>query len=466
MFRKIYVFTVFILMYFCLFPQTPPSIEWTQTFSIGAGLSIVMTENGNYTIVGFNGYSSGGDLYYLQIDESGNMIWEKYIADDYGRAESIIRSESNEYLITGAYNDSTFISKINEVGDSLFFYSGYDSWTGLTLDIAQDSTLIIGGNTIYGYVMNVDSFGNIIWEIDYPDEWHIWGDYQNSSCTDVKFLNDGNIMIAGRYYSYFQQEQRLGSYLIKADSNGNEIWYVDFWSSYNTSINPTKFVITNNDEFVMIGRRNKIYKISSEGEEIWDVETDYSLHSIISHTSSSENYYYIVGNIIGYNYSNPCLLKIDDNGNIIWEQIYNAETEDFIYELIMTDDDGFLLIGSSDHHLYIMKLSSEISNTEGNYINPFSAQLNQNYPNPFNPSTTIYFTAEYAEDAEISIYNIKGQKVKTLNSFPNPDLSGGMSEVVWSGVDDDNKPVSSGIYFYQLRIDGNSRAINKMILIK
>ena len=47
----------------------------------------------------------------------------------------------------------------------------------------------------------------------------------------------------------------------------------------------------------------------------------------------------------------------------------------------------------------------------------------QNYPNPFNPSTTISFNAENAEDAEIIIYNLKGQKVRTLESAtPYPGM--------------------------------------------
>jgi len=87
-----------------------------------------------------------------------------------------------------------------------------------------------------------------------------------------------------------------------------------------------------------------------------------------------------------------------------------------------------------------------------------------NYPNPFNPETTIYFTAENAEDAELMIYNLKGQKIKTIPLI----LSGveGQSSIIWDGRDENNQPVSSGIYFYQLRIDGNSKAINKMILMK
>ena len=85
-----------------------------------------------------------------------------------------------------------------------------------------------------------------------------------------------------------------------------------------------------------------------------------------------------------------------------------------------------------------------------------------NFPNPFNPSTTISFnfTAKDAKDAKIEIYNVKGQKIKQYSIFNI------QSSIVWDGRDENNNPVSSGIYFYQLRIDGNSKAINKMILMK
>ncbi|NQV18524.1 MAG: T9SS type A sorting domain-containing protein, partial [Armatimonadetes bacterium] len=85
----------------------------------------------------------------------------------------------------------------------------------------------------------------------------------------------------------------------------------------------------------------------------------------------------------------------------------------------------------------------------------------RNYPNPFNPSTTISFNHN-AENAEISIYNIKGQKVKKLICN---QLSAGQHSVIWDGRDQDNLPVGSGIYFYQLTT-ANFEKTRKMILIK
>ena len=84
-----------------------------------------------------------------------------------------------------------------------------------------------------------------------------------------------------------------------------------------------------------------------------------------------------------------------------------------------------------------------------------------NYPNPFNPETTISFsTTENGQEAEIIIYNLKGQKIRQFSIFTD------QSSIVWDGTDQNKKPVSSGIYLYRLNIDGKTEVSKKMILLK
>ena len=98
------------------------------------------------------------------------------------------------------------------------------------------------------------------------------------------------------------------------------------------------------------------------------------------------------------------------------------------------------------------------------------SKLYQNYPNPFNPETTIYFTAEDAENAELIIYNLKGQKVKTFDlesASPSPFFADGHGySISWNGTDENNKPVSSGIYFYKLKINDKVIDTKKCLLLK
>jgi len=96
---------------------------------------------------------------------------------------------------------------------------------------------------------------------------------------------------------------------------------------------------------------------------------------------------------------------------------------------------------------------------------PLVTKLNQNYPNPFNPTTTISFQLSEDEDlskVELLIYNLKGQKIKTLPFSPSqfPSVS-----ITWNGTDDNNKSVSSGIYFYKLKA-GTYEKTKRMVLIK
>ena len=89
-----------------------------------------------------------------------------------------------------------------------------------------------------------------------------------------------------------------------------------------------------------------------------------------------------------------------------------------------------------------------------------------NYPNPFNPSTKIRFQISNfseIEKAEIAIYNLKGQKVKSFDSAQ--DDNNGFYSVIWNGRDDNNKPVSSGIYFYKLKTENYDKT-KRMILLK
>ncbi|MCK4654557.1 MAG: T9SS type A sorting domain-containing protein, partial [Candidatus Cloacimonetes bacterium] len=85
-----------------------------------------------------------------------------------------------------------------------------------------------------------------------------------------------------------------------------------------------------------------------------------------------------------------------------------------------------------------------------------------NFPNPFNPSTTISFNLKNSSNVKLIVYNVKGQKVKTLI---NDQYSKGAHSVIWNGKDKNNKPVSSGLYFYKLS-SGKETQVKKMLLLK
>jgi len=95
-------------------------------------------------------------------------------------------------------------------------------------------------------------------------------------------------------------------------------------------------------------------------------------------------------------------------------------------------------------------------------IAPTVSFLLGNYPNPFNPSTTIKFMLGGEMSVKIDVYNVRGQRVRSLVSGV---YGAGSHTVVWNGCADDGVGVGSGVYFYHL-VSGGVSEVRKMLLVK
>jgi parallel beta-helix repeat protein len=125
---------------------------------------------------------------------------------------------------------------------------------------------------------------------------------------------------------------------------------------------------------------------------------------------------------------------------------------------------------SIENHKQARKKETELINmlmqktqNSGNIPIIDHAVLFANYPNPFNPTTTISFSIPEDSKVRVSIYNVKGQKVKTL---VNDELEKGLHKIIWDSKDNSGKSVSSGVYFYKLNVNGKDKAVRKCLLLK
>ena len=103
-----------------------------------------------------------------------------------------------------------------------------------------------------------------------------------------------------------------------------------------------------------------------------------------------------------------------------------------------------------------------VEEPETTHLSPLTTHLS-NYPNPFNPSTTIKLELAEAGKIELAIYNIKGQKVKTLLDCTTV---AGTFNCIWNGKDSSGKRVSSGEYIAKLNVNGEEKAAHKILLLK
>jgi len=103
-----------------------------------------------------------------------------------------------------------------------------------------------------------------------------------------------------------------------------------------------------------------------------------------------------------------------------------------------------------------------INNTSSDSELPITNSTLRNFPNPFNPNTTISFELNptEADDIDLTIYNLKGQKIKQFSILSN------QTSISWNGTNEKDEPVSSGIYLYKLKVNGTDIAKSKCMLLK
>ncbi len=152
------------------------------------------------------------------------------------------------------------------------------------------------------------------------------------------------------------------------------------------------------------------------------------------------------------------------------EQDYSFDVDD-VNIITIFHDTNILSINTPDGDFDFHMLDDIISiDFEGTAVDPGLEEIGQhvpiqflkNYPNPFNPETAIRFSTGVSAKVNLTIYNVKGQKVKTLI---NERLDQGEHSIKWQGTDEVGKKVGGGNYFYRLKV-GDEVKTRKMLLLK
>ncbi len=106
--------------------------------------------------------------------------------------------------------------------------------------------------------------------------------------------------------------------------------------------------------------------------------------------------------------------------------------------------------------------TEETFTLERKAIIPIAYALHQNYPNPFNPTTTLRYDLPVDNHTTLTIYDLNGREV---NQIVNTSQPAGHHSVMWNATNSFGKPVSAGVYLYQIRA-GEFVQTRKMVLLK
>ncbi len=150
-----------------------------------------------------------------------------------------------------------------------------------------------------------------------------------------------------------------------------------------------------------------------------------------------------------------------------WQRIYVDLSEysgDYYLRFRLTDQSNHVELTDPGWTIDNIRIFSGSAVSNDDNISPQigSFALYPNSPNPFNPSTTISFANDRPACVKLEIFNIKGQKVRTL---VDETLSAGTHRVVWDGTDELGRSVSSGLYMYRLSAPDFVKT-RKMMMLK
>ncbi len=328
------------------------------------GRSVIQTENEDYIFLGYNSAlgNSANNISLKKTDSHGDIIWEQDMNfSQTDKAYNLISTSDGSYIIVG---QSTSISngssdvlllKTNSFGivEWNMHYGDDQDNIGQSVYQTLDDGFIICGHTVspntgfnYVYLLKVNADGEEEWSQSYGGEGH---DYGYSVLQDL----DSGYIIAG--VSRSAGDSNGDGFLMKTDSNGNQLWFKTIGGSLAEIIYDVK--PSTDGGFILIGHTSSygngandayLIKVNQVGEIQWSqtfgaAGTDYG--RTVSQTSDGG--YFIGGysDSFGSGGFDPWWIKVDQNGNYEKDQVYIDNGDSRVFSGSQTLDGGFVMVG-------------------------------------------------------------------------------------------------------------------------
>ncbi len=494
--KQILFIIVLLGMFSVSFSQTPPDTLWSKTFG---GVNdeecrcVIQTSDGGFALAGYTRSFGAGeeDMYLVRTNASGDTLWTRTyggIASD--GCNSIIQTTDGGFLLAGWTNgieNIGYLVKTDPLGDIIWsrsfnemcFLSSFCMGGIFSVITTSDSCISLVGahydsDSLYScYLIKTDNVGDTLWTRKY-----MYSDIVASFCSDHIQTSDNCYVLASIFATFDSvsgEPITQEAWIIKTDSNGDTLWTRTVGEG---SFHDLSSVVENpDDSFSFAGGTNingpnyfLHVCLDTSGNELWTNYYGYECWCR-THIRTDDGGYLLAG--VKWDNSTWMdkffAIKINLTGDTLWSILLGGDSDDICNSVIQTNDLGFVLAGYTEsfgaggRDFWMVRTDVDPAGIGDNLTNiPNIFILSQNYPNPFNHETTISFSLIKPNSVELSILDIKGQKVKTL---VNENLQRGYHEIIWNGKNENAEPVSSGIYFYKIKVK-DKMISKKMLLLK
>jgi len=276
---------------------------------------ITVTSDGGFVLIGttesfgFPVGGSGRDIYLVRTDGNGDTLWTRAIGTTSGDMGYQIEPTSDGgFALLGTLGSDLSLIKIDSMGIPVW-HKSYDPVSGSVGGTSLDQTvdggyLISGGGYINGYGFGI----HLIKTLDNGDTlWTgFYGGQFNDYLADVIVTSDGNYLVVGSTQSFLSTGYDL--YIIKIDPNGSVLWAKQYGGNSNES--GSSVIEAQNGDYIILGSSESFGSVAPESATIY-------------------------------------LLRVDNNGNIVWSNVYGGEGNNYGHSVKQADDLGFIISGTT-----------------------------------------------------------------------------------------------------------------------
>lgn len=465
---KVTIFT--LLLCIVTFPLIAQDITWEQVYEDdGHAFSnsiedILLLDDGGYFLVGAGIYFNATNLRFIHLvrtDESGNLLWKKYLNKDeqnlqtWERAHTIVPLDDGDFLIGGSKNlfwsyDTIFLLKIDEEGEILStnHFIGDYMQTKSNRMLKIDNELLWAGTAQdsladYTFLLKTDLNGNEIWsKTMLPSE-------MGSQGLDFAQTSDGGFAISG-----YQDDNMI---LAKTNENGDLQWS----NSYGDNNFSKGLQILENEDGFLIGGgawvqdtlQAVVWQTDNDGDLIWQ-KTIPGIAGFVTGLKQKDNGNYVLttssfGFFDDFYSGNGFFITLDQNGNVLNQIPLSGNG----MEIEETGDGGYLTAGGVAGQFsvfsYFIKIGGLLDGlTTVDYSRDFTL-----FPNPIAAADDFFIKndSEQFKTAAYFLTNSSGQIV--LEGAINP------------GINKISTPyLTAGNYFLSLRKEGKLLSVKSVMI--
>jgi hypothetical protein len=362
-------------------------ISWDKTFGDNENneaFSIIQTKDGGFAVAGFTWSKENkeDDVWIIKLDKYGNKIWDKtFGGSKFDGAYSIIQTQDEGFAVAGWTSSKgngwidCWIIKLDKNGNKIWdktFGGRYWDEARSIIQTKDGGFAIAGFTSSKGngkndaWVIKLDKNGNKIWD-------KTFGGKNYDRAYSIIQMIDGGFASAG--YTYSKKNKSFDAWVIKLDEDGKKIWDKTFGG--NSSDAAYSIIQTNNGSFVVAGEtRSKgngyndfwIIKLDKNGNKVWDRTFGGSssdvAHSIIQTKDGGFATAGYTGSK-GNGKKDIWVIKLDKNGNKVWDRTFGGSSSDEAYSIIQTKDGGFAIAGYTEskenkkYYIWVIKLDKE-----------------------------------------------------------------------------------------------------------